>query len=64
MSEVAGFWEFVARERAVLEQAERPTVADVVAWLEAERKRAEELRFSFSLRNEPLKAAYEEGGWR
>lgn len=38
-----------------------PTIEDVVAWLEAEKKRAEEARFSYSLRNEPLKAAYEEG---
>ncbi len=42
MSEVAEFWAWVARERAALEQAERPTVADVVAWLEAE-KRLQEL---------------------
>lgn len=57
----AEFLGWVARERAALEQAERPTVGDVVAWLEKEKAKAENLIFSYSLRNEPLKAAYEEG---
>ncbi len=60
MSEVEErFWEFVSNE---LRQA-RPQegIEGVVAWLEAEKRRAEEARFSYSLRNEPLKAAYEEG---
>ncbi len=47
MSEVAEFWAWVSEERARLEALEKA--------------RAENLRFSFSLRNEPLKAAYEEG---
>ena len=56
------FFSYVARERAALEQA-RPatTLEDVVAWLEHEKAKAENARFSYSLRNEPLKLAYEEG---
>jgi len=64
MSEVAEFWGMVAEEKARLEALERAReggIESVVAWLERERKRAEDLRFSYSLRNEPLKAAYEEG---
>jgi len=53
------FWSWVSSE--VRQARPAPTLEDVVAWLERERKRAEDLRFSYSLRNEPLKAAYEEG---
>jgi len=37
------------------------SLEDVVAWLEEQKRKAEELRFSYLIRNEPLKAAYEEG---
>jgi len=45
-----------------MEQA-RPSesLESVVAWLEEQKRKAEDLRFSYSLRNEPLRAAYEEG---
>ncbi|NJE79412.1 hypothetical protein, partial [Thermococcus sp. GR4] len=55
----ANFWSWVAEE--VKQARPQESLEDVVAWLEAEKKRAEEARFSYSLRNEPLKAAYEEG---
>jgi len=59
MSEVAEFWAWVASE--VRQARPQESIEDVVAWLENEKRRAENARFSFSLRNEPLKAAYEEG---
>jgi len=59
MSEVAEFWAWVASE--VKQARPSESIGDVVAWLENEKRRAEEARFSFSLRNEPLKLAYEEG---
>lgn len=60
MSEVeTGFWEFVSNELRQVHPQE--SIADVVAWLESEKERAENLRFSYSIRGEPLKVAYEEG---
>ncbi len=63
MTAEADFWSWVASEKVkldrVLEQAEE--VPDLLTWLEEEKAKAENLRFSYSLRNEPLKAAYEEG---
>ena len=59
MTAEADFWSWVASEVKQAHPSE--TLEDVVAWLEAEKRRAEEARFSYSLRNEPLKAAYEEG---
>lgn len=61
MNEATEFWGFVARERAALEQTRKHTLGDVVAWLEKERKRAEDLRFSYAIRSESLRVAYEEG---
>ncbi len=58
MSEAA-FWSWVASE--VKQTRPSESLEDVVAWLEEEKAKAEDLRFSYSLRNEPLKAAYEEG---
>lgn len=55
----ANFWSWVAEE--VKQAHPQEGIEDVVAWLEAEKRKAEEARFSYSLRNEPLKAAYEEG---
>ena len=55
----AAFWSWVASEVRQAHPSE--SLEGVVAWLEAEKRRAEEARFSYSLRNEPLKAAYEEG---
>jgi len=59
MSEVVDFWSWVAEE--VRQARPSETLEDVVVWLEEQKRKAEELRFSYSLRNEPLKAAYEEG---
>ncbi|ASJ13383.1 hypothetical protein [Thermococcus thioreducens] len=53
------FWAWVSEE--VKQARPSESLGDVVAWLERERARAENARFSYSLRNEPLKAAYEEG---
>ncbi len=58
MSEVE-FWAWVSEE--VRQARPSESLGDVVAWLENEKQRVEEVRFSYSLRNEPLKAAYEEG---
>ncbi|NJE75957.1 hypothetical protein [Thermococcus sp. ES12] len=55
----AEFWSWVAEE--VKQARPQEGIEDVVAWLEEQKAKAEELRFSYSLRNEPLKAAYEEG---
>lgn len=59
MNAEADFWSWVASE--VKQARPQESIADVVAWLEEEKVKAENLRFSYSLRNEPLKAAYEEG---
>jgi len=56
---VPDFWSWVASE--VKQAHPRTTLEDVVAWLEHEKAKSENLIFSYSLRNEPLKAAYEEG---
>ena len=53
------FWSWVSSE--VKQAHPRTTLEDVVAWLEHEKAKSENLIFSYSLRNEPLKAAYEEG---
>ncbi len=55
----AGFWEFVSNELRQAHPSE--SLEDVVAWLEAEKAKAENARFSYSIRGEPLKVAYEEG---
>ncbi len=59
MSSEAEFWAWVASE--VRQARPSESLGDVVAWLENEKRRVENARFSYSLRNEPLKAAYEEG---
>lgn len=48
----AEFWNFVARERAALEQARTEEVPDIVTWLEREIAEARETAFSLSLRGE------------
>jgi len=59
MSEVVDFWSWVAEE--VRQARPQEGIEDVVAWLGEQKRKAEELRFSYLIRNEPLKAAYEEG---
>ena len=52
MSEVVDFWNFVARERAALEQARAEEVPTLLEWLEREISEARETAFSLSIRQE------------
>ncbi|NJD99508.1 hypothetical protein E3E26_06885 [Thermococcus sp. LS1] len=55
----ANFWSWVAEE--VKQARPQEGIEDVVAWLEAEKKRAEERRFDYILRGDEEKVAYWNG---
>lgn len=63
MSEVSEseFWAWVASEKQAVGQRQGISVSDLVAWLKAEKEKAEKARFSYLIRREDLRAAYEEG---